>query len=484
MTPDDLQANFYYGGGGSTDATVLSMVVIAIACLLVLILKRRYVIAPFLFAAILVPNNQRIYLAGLNLHLYRILLLCLLLRLVWAVLLTKRDRPERRANPLDRAFVRWAICNAVMYSILWAAFQAFLNRLGFLFAAVSGTLGFWYLIRDREDVLRTIRVLCVLMALIAAAMWSEHSTGTNVMSELGGVQAVSAVRDGKIRAQGPFAHAIVAGTVGAMFLPLFVFLWTEGKRNRLIAALGILSSTVITITSASSTPVMTYGAGVLGLCFWPFRKRMRALRWGFLCLLVALQLAMKVPIWYLIGKVSVYMGGTGFHRSELINAFVFRFQEWWLTGTRNNASWGFDMWDAINAYVRAGLDGGLLAFVLFVWFIVVAYKRIGRARAASEGDAPQERLMWALGVTLFSITVAFFGIIFFDQSVLAWYLVIALISTVTWLALEKKSTEEGAPQRLSFRNLAPATLPGGAKLDERERSPLRRPSSLPVSSNR
>jgi uncharacterized membrane protein (DUF485 family) len=124
-------------------------------------------------------------------------------------------------------------------------------------------------------------------------------------------------------------------------------------------------------------------------------------------------------------------------------------------------------------------------FVLFLWFIVVAYKRIGRARAASEGDARQERLIWAMGVTLFSITVAFFGIIFFDQSVLAWYLVIALISTVTWLALEKKKVEEGVPQRLSFRNLVPATLQRGApNLRERERSPLRTPGSLPVSSNR
>ncbi len=60
------------------------------------------------------------------------------------------------------------------------------------------------------------------------------------------------------------------------------------------------------------------------------------------------------------------MGGSGYHRAMLIDNFIHHFSEWCLFGTRNNADWGFDMWDVDNAFVAAGIGGGFIAFVAFI----------------------------------------------------------------------------------------------------------------------
>jgi len=57
---------------------------------------------------------------------------------------------------------------------------------------------------------------------VAIVMATEHFTGHNLFAKLGGVDELSNIRNGRVRAQGPFLHAIVAGTVGAVLLPLFV----------------------------------------------------------------------------------------------------------------------------------------------------------------------------------------------------------------------------------------------------------------------
>jgi hypothetical protein len=86
------------------------------------------------------------------------------------------------------------------------------------------------------------------------------------------------------------------------------------------------------------------------------------------------------------------------------------------------------MWDSINAYVNAGVEGGLITFVLFLCLFATGYRTLGIARALSAGNEKDERLIWAIGSTLFANTVAFVGITYFDQSVMAWYALLAMIS--------------------------------------------------------
>ena len=438
MTPDGLEEHFYFGGGTSTNITPLGICILILGCVAILVVKRRWLSAPFLAVTLLMPIGQVVVVLGAHLSIWRFLIFVAWIRISWLAFITRKDPFPGPLNLLDKVFVGWAVCNAIAYSILWSDTGALLNRLGFLYTGLGTYFLFRYLIRDRTDVIRVVRVLAILAVPIAISMTIEHSTGHNPFAMLGGIDELSNVRDGRVRAQGPFLHSIVAGSFGAVEFPLFVALWFAGKGNRLRAVLGMVAATVIAITAASSTPVIAYASGVLALCFWPLRRRMRLVRWCAVFLLIALQLTMKAPVWFLMNRVAAVIGGTGWHRAELIDQFVHRFFEWWLIGTRDNANWGLDMWDTINAYVRAGVEGGLVTFLLFLSILVIGFQRIGRAQMLTKDDPDDERLLFGLGATLFSNAVAFLGIIYFDQSAVAWYLTLVLISVTTSFVLEAK----------------------------------------------
>ena len=438
MKPQDLPDNLYFGGGAQE--TVITPVVIAllvVGLFLIWILPRKYAAFPFLSLALLIPLKEVIVVLGLHFEIYHLLLMGGLARIFWVLVTTGRN-PFPKLNILDKVFVAWALSNATAYVLLWGA-GAITNRLAFLYATLGVYFWLRYLIRDRDDVIRAIKALSLTCAVIAVGMFIEHLHGVNQFDlYLASTLKYADIRNGRSRARGPFLHSIVAGTFGAMLVPLFFLLWKERKANRFFSVVGVAASSVIAVSCASSTPLMTYAAGLTSLCLWPVRKRMRAVRWGIIAGLAALQATMSSPIWFVFARLGGVMGGTGWHRSELINQFVHRVGEWWLTGTRDNANWGIDMWDCIDAYVRAGVDGGLLTFLLFLSLIVLAYKRIGRARKLAEQDRANERLLWAIGASLFANTVAYFGIIYFDQSVLAWYLLLVMISATSASVIAKR----------------------------------------------
>jgi hypothetical protein len=441
MTPDGLEDHFYFGGGASSsNITPLGIIVLILACLAILLVKRKWMVAPFLLVNLLMPVGQVIVLFGLHISIWRFVVFVALLR-IGILTISGSDPWPGKLTLLDKVFTAWAVSNAVMYTILWSDFGAFINRAGFLYTCLGTYFLFRYLVRDREDLIRTVRVMALVMLPIALAMVIEHSTAHNPLAFLG-AESLPALRDGRVRAQGPFLHAIIAGTIGAVQLPLFVMLWFEGKGNRLRASIGAIAVLTMVYTSSSSTPLMAFAASAGAVCLWPLRRKMRIVRWGLAIGLIGLQLTMKAPVWYLMNRVAGVVGGTGWHRADLIDQFVRRFSEWWLVGTRDNANWGLDMWDAINGFVRAGLEGGLLTFLMFLGLFIVGYSRLGKARAAKQDDPASERLYWALGCSLFSNTIGFLGIIYFDQSAIIWYLILVMISASTTWALEQQALKE------------------------------------------
>ena len=429
----DQPTNYYFGGGDdATSATPLAILVLLIACILVLALPRKHAFVPFLVAALFLPLHVVVLIGTLHFNATRILVL-----VGWLRLLIRSDRFPGRLQMFDKIILASALCNAVMYSLLWQSFGAVVNRLGFLVTTMGAYFLMRFLVRDQQDVVRVIKTLAVVVIVLAPFMVYEHRSANNPFWLLG-APVITDIRDGQIRAQGPFGHAIIAGTVAAFLLPLFVGLFSKELRSRFLAAAAVLAATVVMIVSRSSTPVLTYAAALLGLALWPLRKKMRALRWGIVLCLVAAQVPLKSPIWFIMDRASGVMGGSGWHRSMLVDNFVRHFYQWWLVGTRANPNWGWSMWDVDNAYVGAGLSGGLLNFVLFIAMLVTAYKVIGRARKRAEKSPRELRLIWTLGVALFANTVAFFGIVYFDQSIVAWYTLLAMIAVVpTFVAKER-----------------------------------------------
>ncbi len=168
---------------------------------------------------------------------------------------------------------------------------------------------------------------------------------------------------------------------------------------------------------------------------------MRAVRWSMVAGLLIIQLGMSSPVWFLMDRAGGVLGGSGWHRAMLVDNLVRHFGDWWLYGTVANGDWGWSMWDVDNAYVAAGLSGGFLNFVLFIAVLVCAFKLVGTARRAAEKYPRDLRLIWALGTALFANTVAYFGIVYFDQAIVAWYTLLAMISVLPGFAAKRRKEQ-------------------------------------------
>jgi hypothetical protein len=420
MEPDKLR----FGGGVA--ATLLHPVVgvaLAIAIGLIFFLPRKYVVVPLLMAIFLIPRGQVVVLANLHFTIARLLILATLARFAASGL---GSGWSGGFNAVDKAFTLAAVSYLAIFSLQWMEVQAFIKSLGDFLDAMGGYCVLRFLVRDYEDIVRVIKTLAIVAIVMAPLMLNEQITHQNVFGLLGGVADGSAIRDGKIRSQAAFAVYITAGVFGASLVPLLVWLWSAESR-KIFAALGLISATVVTMTSRSSTPVLAYTAGIVALCLWPVRENMRALRWTIVIVLTGLHLVMKAPVWALIARIDLTGSSSGYHRFELVNNCIIHFADWWLLGYKAYDEWGFDMWDLSNQYVAYAVTGGLLTLILFIAVISLSFSRLGGARKLIRGDRKHEWFLWCLCAALVAHVVAYFGIGYFDQMQFAWYALLAII---------------------------------------------------------
>lgn len=432
--------NYRFGGG--VDESLLHPVVLVamiVAILLILLRPRKQISVIFLFGAFLVPHGQQLVLGGVHLFVLRILILT-----VWIRLLCSKRPPGEPFlaggwNGIDTVFFLAVACRAAAFTLLYMNGEAAINQVGLLWDYLGGYFLLRCLIRNEQEIKTAIKSLAVLAMIFAVTMVREQITGENIFGLLGGVLLVSQVRaDTLVRSQAVFQHGILAGTYAAALLPLVVWLWKKGGSN-LVALLGVIASLVMVATSASSTPLLSYAAGIFAIFLWPLRRWMRVFRWGMVLVLVGLQIVMNSPVWYVISHVRVIGVSSGTHRAELVGTFIQHFWDWWLVGTDANGSWGAFMFDTSNTYVNNGVNGGLLTFVFFIAIIVRSFSMIGKARKAVAGsDRKEERCMWLLGCALFVHVVAFFGVSYFDQMQIAWFVALAVICAATGPILESQ----------------------------------------------
>lgn len=423
-----------YGTTMATNVSPIVLVFVSIASILILFVPRKYIFAPLFFAWFFIPLGQRVVVGGLNFMMFRIVILAAVCRAILMVF-SGGELTRFRWNQIDKVFILWGLSSLLTFTLLYGQWEAFVNHLGLLYNAFGVYFALRIFYSDARDVDRTIRIFAIICAVIAVCMSAEQFTSRNFFYIFGGVPQFTDIREGQLRSQGPFAHPILAGTFGATMVPLFLGLWFQKSRSRVVALLGVVSGAIITITASSSTAVMAMLIGAFASFLWPIRRRMRFLRWGMALTLIGLHLIMKAPVWALIGRMDVIGSSSGYHRYFLVDNFIRRFWEWWLVGTKETGSWGYDMWDTANQYVDTGVSGGLLTFVLFLAIIVCCFKALGRARKAGEGNLTAERRLWTMGATLVAHLAAFFGITYFDQTSLAWYSLLAMISSLSTFAL-------------------------------------------------
>jgi hypothetical protein len=395
-------------------------------------LPQRKILIPFLLTAILIPEDQVVVVGGIHFPLLRVLILLGIVRIAlikgrgdWSIF-------SGGINKIDKSLILLTLSTAVAGMLLFKNSQAVVFQFGEMFNAFGLYFMLRCLVRDREDVNRLIKVFAFIVVVLGTIMTYEQVTnGRNPYGLLGGAQAqyfsADMDRDGKIRATASFGTPILAGMFGAILLPIFAGTWLSDRRQRGVATVGMIGALMVVLASNSSTPVMATFAVALAFCLWPVRNGMRIVRWGIVLTLIALQIVMKAPVYHLITRIDI--SGSSYHRYALIDQTVHHFWDWWLVGTASNASWGWDMWDTANQYVADAISGGLLGLVFFISVIVYGFKYAGRARKAAP-DKEQELFLWALVATVLAYTVAFFGISLWDQSIVEWYSVLAIISAV------------------------------------------------------
>ena len=435
MHPEQGPTHLHFGGGVSVSSVHPAiLLIVLIAGVVILVCPRRWALVLFLTLSLLIPADQILLIGGAHFPMLRLLALFGFARMI-------RESFSSKATLFSGGFTRIDLC-VILYSLfvaingiwLFKEMGAVVNQVGVLYTVFGVYFLMRSLIRDEEDIVLAIQTLVGIAVAVAATMSYEALTGHNPYAILGGADARFyanlAIRDGRFRAQGPFGHSILAGTFGAILVPLFVALWWKGKSNRKWVLAGVAASTIITLACASSTPILAYAAGVFALCLWPLRAWMRAFRWGIVITLIALHIVMKGPVWSLIEKIDLTGGSSSWHRYMLVDQCIRHFRDWWLMGVKDTSVWGWDMWDTANQYVGTADNSGLLPLIFFIAIIVFGFKYIGKARrgAINEGNRDSALFAWAMGAGLFANVVAYLGISYFDQSMVGWYALLAMIS--------------------------------------------------------
>ena len=241
---------------------------------------------------------------------------------------------------------------------------------------------------------------------------------------------------------GSFRHPDLLGTLGAAFLPLYLGL-AFANAKRAFALLGAGLCLGIVFFSNSGGPLSAAVVGLAGWLFWFVRRKMTWVRRGIAGSIILLALIMKAPVWYLLARVSSLTGGGGWHRSYLLDVAFRNLDKWWLAGMplAETQDWfpyslaiNGDA-DITNEFLPFGLAAGLMAIALLIFVLIRAYRSIGAALTATRSGALEpgetEFMLWGLGVMLSVHVVNWFGISYFDQIYVVWFMQLAAISKLS-----------------------------------------------------
>ncbi|NGO39254.1 O-antigen ligase family protein [Limisphaera ngatamarikiensis] len=444
--------------------TPLALLFLLAAVMAIWTLPRQWAPVPLLAAACYMTLGQGIEVAGLNFPVIRLVLLAGVVRV-----LIRGERPAGGWIGMDKLFLAWAA---------WAILVSFFHKqpgatLQFHLGMVYNALCVYFLLRcfcqDEEDVYRLVRVSAWILVPVALEMLHEQVRGQNLFAVFGAVPDEPAVRNGRIRSQGPFAHAILAGTVGAVCIPMLVGLW---RRYPITAKVGLAACGLMVLASASSGPLLSVLFSLAALGLWRWRYWTRQMRIAAVLGYILLDLVMKAPAYYLIARIDLTGGSSSYHRAALIQAAIEHFSEWWRTGTDYTrhwlpygVPWSEDHVDITNHYLGQGVKGGLPLMLLFISLLWCGFRYVGQAMQNLRGRDPgREFFAWAVGAGLFAHAASCVSVAYFDQSILFLYLTLALTAALKvnwgWAPASASRAERAASYDLPAVTPTEPALPG------------------------
>lgn len=393
---------------------------------------------------------------GATIYPMRFLVLIAFLRV-----LRRREMTFSGLNGLDRAFLGAYGFSVAMYLLRTAlgygtsesiSQTSNMSKIGGFCDVLFGYFAFRGLLRGTDDLKHFLLRFPLLLLPYVGSLVIERATGNNPLGMLGAPPNMWLDAEGRSRCFGSFAHPSLLGTFGASFLLLYVPLLVEGSaRMRVAMAIGLCLAIVGFANSGS--PVTFLALGLLIWALWGWRQNVARLRTCLAIGFVGTAIVMDAPIWYLPTRISGIVGGSGWHRSYLMERGFADIDKWWLAGMplELTVSWFpylmLGAADMTNLFLQFGVDGGLLALLLLILALVMAFRRLGRALATVR-SLPDSRLselfLWALAAVLIAHIVNFVAITYFDQFNMIWMMQMAAISGVTADVLRRSQQREVA----------------------------------------
>lgn len=278
--------------------------------------------------------------------------------------------------------------------------------------------------------------LAFIITPLALSMTVEKVFAVNNYYHLGAATPGATIRNGETRAKGPFNHAILGGTAGAVSAPFFFAIW---KRRRKTAILGLISANAITIAANSSGPLSALLFSYLVIYAWKYRRYTKHTEKMIVASYIFFSLIMNRPVYYLMDSIDFTGGSTGWHRSRLIEQSITYLSEWWLAGTDytrhwmpSGVSWNPDHTDLTNYYLNIGVLGGLPLMLTLIAIIYSCFRFARRHNAVADENEKETAsyAVWTMGAALAAHVLSCVSVSYFDQMFVLLYVLIAMFSNL------------------------------------------------------
>ncbi len=381
----------------------LAGVIFAISLIWTFCAPRRYLLWPIIIIACFISPAQRFAVFGLDFHFLRAISLLMVIRI-----LIYRDLRDVRIGKADLAVIG-LVTTVILATLLRGGINPALTLSGKMMEPFCLYFAGRALVRNLDDVRGLLLGVSIIAIPVAIAFTVEQYTRYNFFAIFGGIPEMTAMRDGKLRSQGSFVHPITAGVFWASFAPLFMA-QIMSKKNDLsylmIGWIGFITAVICALMTNSSTSIAGLLIGIAGWCFFKFRRHLRTFFWITLAVMLILHVASTNGLHHVIfTKISFVSGSTGYHRYRLFDGFFDNFTKWFVMGT-NNRMFNRSFIDVTNQYITTGLNGGLIALILQISVIVMAFKAIGRALKTSV-QRHDTLLIFGLGVGFLTAVISF-----------------------------------------------------------------------------
>lgn len=416
------------GWANTTTAQPIGVALLIAMIAMVFAVPRKYAIVPFFILACFAAR-QRVVIATLDFDFIRLLVV-----FGWMRVAMRGEMKGFTWKPNDTIFALWCIASVIAPVVLHKTSAVLTVQLGQLLTIAGGYFLFRMLVKTWDDVYAFVRAAVFVGVPVAAFFMVEKMTARNFFAAFGGIPELTQIRHGEIRAQGAYAHPILAGCFWAAMAPMFAALYWKKGLDVYLGAIGLVVCVLISIACASSTPLVGMMAAGLAASMFLVRRQMRAVRWGILGLLIVLQLVKSKPVWHMFVYADLIGGSTGWHRYRVINEAINHFTEWMMWGTKSTVHWGVT--DITNHFVLEGIRGGLITMLLFIAIVSLAFGSVGRLWRIVQQRPAELAMAWAMGVTMFVHLTSFMAVSYFGQIVTLFTIHLAMIVS---LAPSKKA---------------------------------------------